>query len=1650
MASALTHPPPDPAETRGPARLWFTLAGVVMFIVLATYAASQQNEARALADFRYAADRYQAELERELRGYQALTLSMAAGLGASSGAVSRSRFEQLAAAFTGTDALGPLGAISLVERVEDRRLQAWAASLRSEYPELDLPLPAPAAQAGQDTQGSDRLMVRNRWPIWMAVDTIGRDKRNQRPRVAAAMEADGSKLPTLSQVFIEPTLDGPAAAYVFMAPLGVHAGIKPMRDLPPQSTPSLGATDARQWVSVLLFAEELFRAPIPADAPAISVHVVDVDAPDSEVQVVHASPGHRGGAGARFTESRMLSAMGRSWHVTYASTPGFEAAHRDIASKTIGLAGLLASVGVLLAFMRLGRAERTASAQRARSEARFEQLNAMLPIGVFETDARGTLSYANDAACALAGAPRARLLGRGYLRRICVSDRRWLLDEWRAFAGGGAPFRAEHRMRGDDGRERWMLTEVVRQTGADGLPIGFVGTCIDISDRRAFELDLLQVQQRALAAEARLMTAIDAMDSGFALYGPDQRLVICNARMRAFFGPHAEAVHPGMERDQVLRLLYRALSGNADDEEAERFLKGRAPLDGMSSGSEEQIGGRWYRNDRGRTTNGDMIALRTDITQEKLRDLEIQKLAAVASQTADGVALIDPLGRIEWVNASYERLTGFNLDEIRGMRGRDFLAGPMTDPVALATITAGSESLEPYQVDVVHYTKQREPVWFEVRSQPWFDAAGNPIGSIQTRFDIGKRKAAEAAARAALSEQRRAEERLRESIDSLDAAFSLFDSAERLVVCNQLYLSMFGAGAPRVQAGMLKEKLLELLWQEVLAAGGSPDADARDTWMRERLAEFRAANESSEYRIGGRWYNTSHRRTPAGDTVALRIDITDARTREEEHRRLAIIARETNDGVQILDVDHRTVWINAAFERLTGFSLDEVRGRRGRDFLAGPGTDPATMERIASRMTSRLPFSVEILNYDRAGKPGWWDVRGQPLFDDGGVHIGYFQTRFDITARKAAEAAASNALAEQRLAETRLLQAIESLDDAFALYDSNERLVLFNEGNRLLAGEAQDRIRTGMTKQEVLQLIAEVQVPESEGPAAREAYVQLRLAEHRSANVQVERRIGQRWYRITLRRTPMDDVVVTCSDITAAREREAQLEKLSLVASRTANSVMIMDDMNRIEWVNESFERQTGYTMGEALGGSPGKLMSGPLTDAALVAEMERMSSQGVGYRVELINYRKNGDPYWASVERQPIRDDRGRIVRWIRLSLDVSERKRTELALRASEVNSRMLAEVVQQTTAAVLTKDLDNRITTWNRGAERLYGYSAAQAVGRLSHEFLNPDITPQHLEGLLERIRNGATDVNRLQHMRADGTRIDIESSHAPQLDDSGRLIGRITVIRDITEQLRAQRSIEAARAAAEQAQMAMSTFLSNMSHELRTPMHAILSYARLGQERIAKGTPEKTMQYLDRIEQSGDRLLTLLNDLLDLSRLEAGRMPIDPGRHELSQSVDTAVLEVTALAHSRHLSIERTGLRSLPAWFDPARIAQVMANLLGNAVKFSSPGGQITISLGHATAGSGARMAEVTVADRGIGIPENERESIFDKFIQSSKTRTGAGGTGLGLAISRELVHAHGGDIRAEENPGGGTRFIFTLPEDDPATRQPPRDSGDGGA
>ena len=293
--------------------------------------------------------------------------------------------------------------------------------------------------------------------------------------------------------------------------------------------------------------------------------------------------------------------------------------------------------------------------------------------------------------------------------------------------------------------------------------------------------------------------------------------------------------------------------------------------------------------------------------------------------------------------------------------------------------------------------------------------------------------------------------------------------------------------------------------------------------------------------------------------------------------------------------------------------------------------------------------------------------------------------------------------------------------------------------------------------------------------------------------------------------------------------------------------------------------------------------------------------------------------------------------------------------------------------------------------------------------------------------------------------------ISVSGKPLFDDEGRFTGYRGSGRDVTRAKLAeakvrehrdnlQQEVEArtadlqqALAQAERASRAKSEFLSNMSHELRTPLHGMLSCARLGADRVNRAEPAKLQEYFRLIHESGQRLLLLLNDLLDLSKLEAGRMEFRMTSIDLAAIVRDVASELGPYFETRSLYLNLRLPKVAPVRGDAERLAQVVRNLLSNAGKFAPEGSTIDVDLGTNTA-SPAPAWRLTVEDAGPGIPEAELTRVFEKFVQSTLTATGAGGSGLGLAICHEIVAHHCGIISAGNRPAGGACFTVLLPKE----------------
>ena len=266
------------------------------------------------------------------------------------------------------------------------------------------------------------------------------------------------------------------------------------------------------------------------------------------------------------------------------------------------------------------------------------------------------------------------------------------------------------------------------------------------------------------------------------------------------------------------------------------------------------------------------------------------------------------------------------------------------------------------------------------------------------------------------------------------------------------------------------------------------------------------------------------------------------------------------------------------------------------------------------------------------------------------------------------------------------------------------------------------------------------------------------------------------------------------------------------------------------------------------------------------------------------------------------------------------------------------------------------------------------------------------------------------------------------------EDGKIAGYVGTVEDITEQKDYEERLVEAKEIAEQATTAKSEFLANMSHELRTPLHGILSFAKFGINKSRNTDRERLLNYFEKIHLSGQTLLDLLNDLLDLAKLESGKMTFNFKKTSVINLLNRVIEEFDPLLIQKGLTLYfEPPDHDINACVDSERIRQVVRNLISNAVKFSPEDGEIYVELTRCE-----EVLRISIADRGAGIPKDELEAVFEKFIQSSTTKTGAGGTGLGLSISREIIEAHNGHIWAEDNPQGGSVFLFKIPIAGPPT------------
>ena len=368
-------------------------------------------------------------------------------------------------------------------------------------------------------------------------------------------------------------------------------------------------------------------------------------------------------------------------------------------------------------------------------------------------------------------------------------------------------------------------------------------------------------------------------------------------------------------------------------------------------------------------------------------------------------------------------------------------------------------------------------------------------------------------------------------------------------------------------------------------------------------------------------------------------------------------------------------------------------------------------------------------------------------------------------------------------------------------------------------------------------------------------------------------------------------------------------------------------------------------------------------------------------------------------------------------------------------EVNKEKayIENLVDNAGDAIISTDVADRILTWNHGAEVIFGYSKEETVGQSLTILL-----PSHRAGELEEIRDKVrlTGVIRnleVRRIKKDGIIIEASLAVSPIRDKDDNVIGFLHLARDVTEKKRYEQRLK-------ELDKMKSAFVSNVSHELRTPLTAIKASADNMLDRLIGDLNGKQVGYLTRIKSNSDRLARLINDLLDLSTIEAGKIDLRPTYLPLVTLVKEAAESLKPVAAEKLINL--TVMSADPgviAWADRDKVIQVLMNLIGNALKFTPTRGKVTI----AVAKNSAAWMQISVTDTGPGIPAEEVNKVFGRFYQIGQAGTPkTQGTGLGLAISKALVEMHGGKIWVESEAGKGSTFSFTLPAEQPFQLESP--------
>ena len=707
----------------------------------------------------------------------------------------------------------------------------------------------------------------------------------------------------------------------------------------------------------------------------------------------------------------------------------------------------------------------------------------------------------------------------------------------------------------------------------------------------------------------------------------------------------------------------------------------------------------------------------------------------------------------------------------------------------------------------------------------------------------------------------------------------------------------------------------------------------------------------------------------------------------------------------IADRESNIELINDAVLPVLGYTPEQATGRSLWEFVVGKDRDQF-LPLIEKAITTKKAFELETQTVTASGEVKW--IGWCAITKEGK----WYASGRDITYQKTI------------LADLEQLSLVASkMINGVAISDANDKVVWTNDAFVDMTGFQ-------LADVEHKRLRDVIAARTAEAPDNEEYNRLISSKKSYQIDVPVNRKDGQMIWVSLITSVIYDSTgevekyIRVLVDITARKSTEKDLEILSFAARKTPTGMLIRNREGIIIWMNEAMERIVGYSLAEMKGKIFGTMLNGEDTDLSVLEQAVNAVKENRAYEVELKIYKKDGTPIWASIANSPLFNESGTVERQIGVFVDISARKKAEEQL-------KMLSLVASSTTSGVVINDSEGKVEWINNAFEKITGYNLNDVKDKHLGDTLKGELTDVAIiQRARELSKNKQSFEVDLLAYRKDGQPLWVSVINSVILDKAGKVDKYIEVIIDITAKKKVELELISAKEKALQLNRAKDMFIGVMSHEIRTPLNAVIGMSHL---LIDDNPLESQKESLNILKFSAENLMTLINDVLDFTKIETGNIELEKANVNLRDMVKSITNSMQYKATEKGIYLNSNIDANLPQLViaDSARLVQVLLNLTGNAVKFTDTGG-VTIDLKVLEESNKNIRIRFAVTDSGIGIAQNKLSTIFESFKQAEADTTRKyGGTGLGLAISKRLVELHDSRINVDSVLGQGSTFWFII-------------------